>query len=159
MIELATKENIERKVKKLRTLYNPKSIKDLEVIAKQEYRVRLVIEAPSAYGLVSGVTFQLGGYLFILYYAPFKPYRPFVLGHEIGHIALGTLRTPDDSEHSRVENEADYFSARLNNSSLIKYKAYQMLNRELSLFLSANKAKLREDEAFRKIRDELTKRA
>lgn len=118
-------ERINDEVSRLREKYNPSSVADLEKIAKNEYGVVKVINTPLV--LFKSVINSSSDGFRIFYHASFKPYGPLLLGKEIGRIFMGNLN--DDSTFNLgPQSEADYFSRRLNDVSLVTSTLYEELN-------------------------------
>lgn len=123
--------NIKEEADRVGTKYNPKTSQDLERIAKEEYGVKKVVKTPLV--LVSGVVVNAKDGLYIFYNASFESCEPFVLGHEIGHIAAGHFNGKHQPGLFTREFEADYFSQLLNGISPAKF--YSLLTIEGALMV------------------------
>jgi len=122
-------ERLETEIEKIKTKYNPKTIEDLIKVAMNEYGVVNVIKTPLVCD--ASITTKNRKNFYIFYYASFKPHEMHTLGHELGHIASGHFNRIK-FELSDLEDEADYFSAKLCGISLIKYKIYENIDAILS---------------------------
>lgn len=151
MINAETIERLETEADRLRTRYYLKTTADLERIARDEYGVVSVIKTPLACDYSKLVRYEDKLYLF--YHASFTPRETHALGHELGHIAAGHLngRKP---KLSVQEEEADYFSQRLNGVSPSQYWLYLSIDAGLSFkenILNGLYRKKRESERLRQM--------
>ncbi|MBI2499520.1 hypothetical protein HYV88_04735 [Candidatus Woesearchaeota archaeon] len=115
MIEPNIVEKLDIEIDRLRVKYKPKSTDDLERIARNEFGVVNVIKTPMVNSGRVVKDDESGLYIFC--HAELERYGPLVLGHEIGHIVAGHLNGHRPQAAIR-EEEADYFSAGLNDISL-----------------------------------------
>lgn len=116
---------IETEADKVKAKYNPKSVQDLERIAKEEYGVIEVVKTPLI--LISTVINAKDG-VYIFYNASFGPYEPLTLGHEIGHIAAGHFNGGHQPGFFTREVEADYFSQLVNSVSSARFYAWSTID-------------------------------
>ena len=115
MVRVEIAEHLDREVFEIRAEFGEINVRSLEIIAKERYGVKAVVDTPLA--LWNSYVVDTWNGLYIFYNAPFERYKPLALGHEIGHIAAGHF----DGNASGIleeEDEADYFSAKINNVSL-----------------------------------------
>lgn len=121
---------MEEEAEKIRIKYNPRSSRDLERVAKEEYGVLEVTRTPLV--LASTVINRDNG-LYIFYNFTFKPYGPLALAHEIGHITAGHQSGQRVPSFFTREFEADYFSQLINNVSPAKFYAWLAVDSALML--------------------------
>lgn len=120
MIESCIAKKIDTEVDRLRRIYNPVSITSLVDIAKSEYNAKKVVDTSLAFDCSKVL---IGKKSYIFYHTAFKPHKPLSLGHEIGHLFL----------RPGSEEEADYFSIKLNDVSLRKLKLFRLIDASLMI--------------------------
>ncbi len=132
MIQQEIAERLDNEADRLRDKYGFMTAKKLERIARDEYnsfvlKTSSIVLAPSAY--------RTGGGSVIFYHNSFfRPNRKLTLGHEIGHIVAGHLDSyrPD---LRTMEEEADYFSARINHFPSFLLGMFNTIDAFLSFYL------------------------
>ena len=122
---LEIKKGLKNEAERLRRKYNPKSVEDLERIAKEEYGIKEVVATPLVYDASMYIRLNNDD-AYILYYATFKPYGPLVLAHEMGH-HVAKHRSDRWINPFLEEEEADYFSMQVNGFSSEQYAYYELI--------------------------------
>ena len=121
-------DKLNQEVERLRFNYGIKSVANLEIIEKiahEEFYVSHIVNTRLVNERCKVIS---DGDEFVIFYSViFKPFKPLVVGHEVGHLAC--LRLGGENLHPAEEEDmATYFSARLNGVSRNQFKAYEFVD-------------------------------